>query len=374
MVETWATTGIDLHLDRTGGKLRAGLEDALRDAVRTGRLQPGTRLPSSRSLATDIGIARNTVADAYGQLVAEGWLTARRGSSTRVADRAQALSSAASPAEAEASAPRYDLRAGSPDLSAFPRAAWLAAARRAFNGAAYGAMGYGDPRGRPELRHALAEYLSRARGVRTAPERIVICSGFAQGLRLLSEVLRARGAKTLAIEGFGQSEHRAAVLSAGLSLKNLALDAEGAQIGDIADADAALLTPAHQFPLGMVLAAGRRSEAVRWAQHSDAVVIEDDYDGEFAMTASRWGHSRRSRLNMSSMPEQPARAWRRESGSAGSCSPPTSWRTWSLPRRLRIASRARLTNSRWRSSLPAVAMTVMCAARGAPTHADANGW
>jgi GntR family transcriptional regulator / MocR family aminotransferase len=281
MVEMWATTGIDLHLDRAGGKLRAGLEDALRDAVRTGRLAPGTRLPSSRSLAADMGIARNTVADAYGQLVAEGWLSARRGSSTRVADRVPALQSAASSVEAQASPPRYDLGAGSPDLSAFPRAAWLAAARRALNGAAYGAMGYGDPRGRPELRHALAGYLSRARGVRTDPERVVICSGFAQGLRLLGEVLRTRGAKTLAIEGFGHPEHRAAVLRAGLSLKNLALDAEGAQIGDIADADAALLTPAHQFPLGMALAANRRSGAVRWAQHSGAVIIEDDYDGEF---------------------------------------------------------------------------------------------
>ncbi|MES4829259.1 winged helix-turn-helix domain-containing protein, partial [Streptomyces anthocyanicus] len=95
MANSWATLGVDLHLEPTGPGLRRGLTDALREAVRTGRLGPGTRLPSSRVLAADLGIARNTVADAYADLVAEGWLTARQGSGTRVADRV-----AAPPAEA----------------------------------------------------------------------------------------------------------------------------------------------------------------------------------------------------------------------------------------------------------------------------------
>src|SRR5262249_25947466 len=124
-----------------------------------GRLLSGTRLPSSRALALDLGVARNTVADAYAQLVAEGWLTARHGAGTWVAERttparAPALPSAARPARA-----RYDLRAGLPDLSAFPRAAWLAAARRALSAAGSDALGYTDPRGLPQLRAALAGYL-----------------------------------------------------------------------------------------------------------------------------------------------------------------------------------------------------------------------
>ncbi len=133
MEKTWATSGLDLHLDLPGPRVRAGLEDALRDAVRVGRLDPGAQLPSSRTLAQDLGIARNTVADAYAQLVAEGWLVARPGSGTRVADRASAIETAAAAPAAEATPPRYDLRAGAPDLSAFPRAAWLTAARHALS-------------------------------------------------------------------------------------------------------------------------------------------------------------------------------------------------------------------------------------------------
>jgi len=244
--KTWATYGIDLHLDVPGTRVRAGLEAALREAVRTGRLAAGTRLPSSRALAADLGIARNTVAEAYGQLVAEGWLTARPGSGTQVADppggpglpadpgdrsrsgppggretgpslhgsaRAAAAPSAgagsAGPAD-EPTRPRYELRAGLPDLSSFPRSAWLAASRRALNAAPVRALGYGDARGRPELRHALAEYLARARGVRVSPDRIVVCTGFTQGLALLGQVLASRGATTVAVESYGLPENVAA--------------------------------------------------------------------------------------------------------------------------------------------------------------------
>src|SRR3984957_18025519 len=90
MAETWASTSVDLHLDLAGSRIREALDRALRDAVRTGRLSPGLQLPSSRALAADLGVARNTVTDAYGQLIAEGWLTARQGSGTRVAEHPQA--------------------------------------------------------------------------------------------------------------------------------------------------------------------------------------------------------------------------------------------------------------------------------------------
>ena len=204
MAKAWAISGVDLHLELGGHRVRAGLESALRHAVQTGRLAPGTRLPSSRALAADLGIARNSVAEAYGQLVAEGWLTARQGSGTRVADAAATAAAPATRPPAVLAPARYDLRAGSPDLSAFPRSGWLAAARKALAAAPSRALGYGDPRGRPELRAALAGYLSRARGVRASPDRIVVCGGFTQGLALLCQVLPGAGVTRVAVEEYGR--------------------------------------------------------------------------------------------------------------------------------------------------------------------------
>src|SRR6476469_8224000 len=153
--ESWAISGRDLHLDLGRSGRREAVERALREAVQSGRLTPGTLLPPSRALAGDLGIARNTVAEAYTQLVAEGWLTARQGSGTRVAARPAGATppapvSRASPHHESAvpparvgrstvdaggtTAPRadavYDLRAGYPDVAAFPHAEWIAAARR----------------------------------------------------------------------------------------------------------------------------------------------------------------------------------------------------------------------------------------------------
>src|SRR5262245_16269594 len=178
MPKRWATSGIDLHLELHGSRVRSSLENALRDAIRTGRLAPGSRLPSSRALAADLAVARNTVAAAYGQLVAEGWLEARHGSGTRVAAPSLGVATPEPALAPRTRAPRFDLRAGMPDVSAFPRSAWLSAVRRTLRAAPYEAIGYPDPRGRPELRHALAAYLARARGVSAPPERIVVCSGF----------------------------------------------------------------------------------------------------------------------------------------------------------------------------------------------------
>lgn len=282
MAERWATFGIDLHLEPTGPGLRRGLTDALREAVRTGRLAPGARLPSSRSLAADLGIARNTVADAYADLNAEGWLTARQGSGTRVADRAVPTPPTRRPFPRRASGRLpYDLVPGTPDLASFPRAEWLKATRRALAAAPHDALGYGDPRGRPELRTALADYLARVRGVRTDPGRIVVCSGFAHGLRLLCEVLRARGARTLAVESYGLDVHWDLAARAGLTTTPLPFDSLGTRAQDPGDADAVLLSPAHQFPLGGALRPERRAAAVDWARRTGGLILEDDYDGEF---------------------------------------------------------------------------------------------
>src|SRR6201996_3023723 len=280
MEREWAISSVDLHLElrrsqRPDGGLRAGLEAALRDAVRTGRPGPGTRLPSSRALAGDLGLARNTVADAYSQLVAEGWLTAERGSGTRVAERVTADPGPATtpPGPAPSRAPRYTLVPGSPDLSAFPRSDWLAATRRALAAAPRAALGYGHPSGRPEPRAAPGAYLR--------PGRRVVGDGFAEGLALLARVLRAGRARTVAVEEYGLPSARATITAAGLRLATLPGDGRGAGIEAAGRADALLPTPAHQFPVGAALAPARRTQAVAWARSTGGLVIEDDYDGEF---------------------------------------------------------------------------------------------
>jgi GntR family transcriptional regulator/MocR family aminotransferase len=285
MQGTWSTSaGLDIHLDLSGTRPRARLESALRDAVRSGQLAAGTAMPPSRSLARDLGVSRNTVAQAYAQLVAEGWLSARHGSGTWVAQRAGQAPAARSPASSGAAArgPRYDLRPGVPDLTAFPRDAWLAAARKALAAAPSADLGYADPRGLEVLRVALAEYLGRARGVRVTPDRIVVCAGFTQGLELVCEVLRARGTRLLAVEAYGHAGHRAIAARAGLRFAPLPVDDRGAAVAALSSRHGAvLLTPAHQYPLGAALAPERRRQVADWAVHSGGVVIEDDYDGEF---------------------------------------------------------------------------------------------
>ncbi|KUM81956.1 PLP-dependent aminotransferase family protein [Streptomyces curacoi] len=296
MAKSWVNSaeriGADLHLDLSepsgpGGR-RAALTGALREAVRSGRLAPGTRLPPYRSLAADLGVARNTVADAYAELVAEGWLTARQGSGTRVAERADPLRPAERvprKAPPRARGPRHDLRQGTPDASAFPRAAWLASCRRALQQAPNEAFGPGDPAGRVELREALTEYLARARGVRTEPGQIVICSGFAHALRLLFGQDKGGGGGVLrgplAVEAYGLGFHRELLAAGGVRTVPLPLDEHGARVDRLARERAVLLTPAHQFPTGGPLHPERRAAVIDWARGRGGVVLEDDYDGEF---------------------------------------------------------------------------------------------
>ncbi|WP_439674218.1 PLP-dependent aminotransferase family protein [Embleya sp. MST-111070] len=279
--------GRDLHLEVSGaGGRRAGLIRAIREAIRSGRLGPDTPLPPYRSLAADLGIARNTVADAYAELVAEGWLTARQGSGTRVARRAEPLAAPrprarVRPVAGNPAGPTYNLRQGQPDAASFPRAAWVASARRALNAAPSEAFGPGDPQGRPELRAALADYLARVRGVRTHPDRIVVCSGFAHALRLLfGGVLRGPAA----VEAYGLAFHRSILAAASVRTLPLAIDEHGADTAGsaaLARARVAVLTPAHQFPTGGPLPPERRVAALDWARAGGGIVVEDDYDGEF---------------------------------------------------------------------------------------------
>ncbi|MFD3873683.1 PLP-dependent aminotransferase family protein [Streptomyces sp. NPDC058623] len=277
-----AGTGSDLHLELRGeGSLRNQLMQALRAAIDSGRLTPGTRLPPYRSLSVDLGIARNTVADAYAELVEEGWLAARQGAGTRVARRAVPLGPERlrGPARPTHRRTVHDLMPTSPDASAFPRTAWIAATRRALAAAPHDAFGVGDPRGRIELRRTLTEYLARVRGVRTAPDRIVVCSGFAHGLELLGKVLTG----PVAVESYGLSFHREVLERAGRATVPLTVDSGGARIEELTGtgARAVLLTPAHQFPTGGPLHPERRAAVVDWARATGGILIEDDYDGEF---------------------------------------------------------------------------------------------
>ena len=158
-----------------------------------------------------------------------------------------------------------------------PRREWLAAAGRALAAAPDHLLGYGDPRGVAELRTALAEYLARARGVHADPGRIVICAGFAHGLGAVCQALRETGCGVMAMEEYGHQLHRNIVTGQRLSLRLLPVDGSGAVLSAAGDSAAMLLTPAHQFPLGVPLSpARRRALAAR-----DGIVIEDDYDGEF---------------------------------------------------------------------------------------------
>ncbi|MFJ2779241.1 PLP-dependent aminotransferase family protein [Kitasatospora sp. NPDC087315] len=288
MTTSWTAFGGDLHLDLTerraaGAGLRAALEEALREAVQDGRLAPGTRLPSSRALGEDLGIARNTVVEAYGQLSAEGWLTSRQGSGTTVAERAAPRPGHRTAGARQDRRPaRHDLLPGRPDVSLFPRGAWLTATRRALATAPHEAFGYGSPLGRIELREALADYLARVRGVRTDPDHLLICAGFTQGLGLLCAALRERGARTMGVEAYGLPPQLAVLRAAGLAAAPLPLDESGARTDLLGPRwSAVLLTPAHQFPTGVPLAPERRAAAVAWAREHDGYVIEDDYDGEF---------------------------------------------------------------------------------------------
>jgi GntR family transcriptional regulator/MocR family aminotransferase len=272
-----------VHLEPVPPKQRRrALEGSLRAAIRSGRLAAGTRLPSTRALAGDLGLARTTVLEAYQQLEIEGYLRARRGAGTWVAElgvgaRPRAVAAAEAP-----SSPRFSFNPGLPDLTAFPHNAWAKGLLEGLRSLPHTSLGYGDPRGHPELRAALADYLSRARAVVADPDLVIVCAGFSHSLSLVARVLHARGARTMAMEDPCLAWHRDIVTRAGFDVAPLEVDGQGANTEVLADvhANAVVLAPAHQFPLGCVLSPRRRAAAIAWARATGGLVIEDDYDAE----------------------------------------------------------------------------------------------
>lgn len=271
-----------VDLDRDSREpLSLQLERALREGVRTGSLRPGTPLPSTRSLAGELGISRGLVVAAYAQLGAEGYLGLRRNAPPIVASGV----GVASEARTLDAAPdwQHNLRPDLPDYAAFPRGEWLKSYRTALRSAPDRELAYGDVRGSAELRDAVVAYLGRVRGVVGDPEHTFVCSGFAQAVSLICGVLARLGRTRIAVEDPGHAGIREIVARSGLEPAPIPVDAGGIDVGALAAAspDAVLVTPAHQFPTGVVLASERRAALLAWAEKTGAFVIEDDFDSEF---------------------------------------------------------------------------------------------
>lgn len=257
------------------------LEQALREQIRSGRLLPQAKLPSSRTLATALGVSRGVVVEAYSQLTAEGYLVSGQGAPTRVAP---AASAERPPVPATSLEPRrpYDFAPELPDLAGFPREQWLRCVRAALRETPFARLGPGDARGAAELRNQLMAYLGRVRGAAPEPEHTLITGGFVHGFAALCRVLRERGLERLAVESPGWHVHRLIAAAAGLEAVPVTVDEFGIEIPALTDAgcEVVVLTPAHQYPTGGVLGPERRAALLEWAEDEDALIVEDDYDSE----------------------------------------------------------------------------------------------
>ena len=266
---------------RSRRTLHEQLESDLREHIRAGRLPLGSRLPSSRALASALGVSRGVVLEAYAQLGAEGYLVSSHGAPTRVAFVPEAERPPILAAELDApQRQRFDPFL--PDLAAFPRETWLRSMRAAIRRAAFAELGHGDPRGTVALRNALMAYLGRVRSAAPEPEHTLVCASFTQGFSVLCRTLRARGLDRIACEDPGWGQQRLVAEQAGLEPVPLSVDEHGIDVATLerSGCEAVVVTAAHQFPTGVVLSAERRAALLEWADDMDGLVVEDDYDSE----------------------------------------------------------------------------------------------
>ncbi len=272
-----------VELDRAQPRLGEQLTCALRGAIVQGRLTPGTRLPSTRDLAADLGLSRGLVVGAYERLVAEGRLVGRRGSGTVVAPVVAAPTAEAGALDDGGYPGVAPLRPGVPDLGLFPRTAWRRAYERALATALDADFDYGDPAGAPRLRQELAAYLGRVRAARVEPAALCLTTGAAQAFTLLATVLRGAGTTRIGVENPGSALIRDVLASHGVRPVPVPVDGAGLDVAALARTrlGAVFVTPAHQFPTGVVLAPARRAALVDWARRTGALIVEDDYDAEF---------------------------------------------------------------------------------------------
>lgn len=257
------------------------IEEQLRALVRSERLPSGARLPSTRALAADLGVSRGVVVGAYAQLAAEGYLGLSRGARPTVAMVSRPQEEVRPEPDVPIFGARFNLRPDLPDLSLFPRVRWLAATRAVLQRAANTDLAYGEPFGAALLRHELAPFLVRTRGVVATPGRTAVCAGSTQALLVLASVLRQLGATRIAVEDPGHRWRTRALVASGLEVVPVPVDENGLQVDQLGDVEAVVVSPDHHFPLGVALASERRRDLVEWAAAGERLVIEHDYDGHF---------------------------------------------------------------------------------------------
>lgn len=288
---------------RGSRRLLRELHAQLRGAITAGRLQAGLRLPSTRALAAGYGISRNTAVSTYDLLLSEGYLIARRGSGTCVADtlprnpkrRAAARASAGGralhpywraqgslAANQPAARPAFSFRLGVPDGNSFPADVWRRASNRVLRSCSGTPLLDSDAQGLLALRVAIAQHVSVTRAVACTPQDIVVTAGAQQAFELLARVLVTPRRTTVALEDPGYPPLRAVFEAASAKVAAVPVDEEGLAVERLPSAARVVcVTPSHQFPLGCVLSARRRAALLDFARARGAVVIEDDYDGEF---------------------------------------------------------------------------------------------
>lgn len=307
------TTSLALGLDRSSHiSLERQLYMQLRDAILCGRIRPGARVPSTRNIASDLHCCRSTVVSAFGMLLAEGYLVGEQGSGTFVprimpeefllarrrakpADAPHSLGQARLSKRGEAMAAVAERRPlnsrpfdiGVPDVEFFPFNLWGRLLSQFWRNPRRSLLIYGPPQGYMPLLERLSEYLREARGVHSTPQQIFITSGAQQAFDFLARVLLDPG-ESAAVEDPGYIGSRGALAAAGARIVPVQVDEEGLSVRQLAGARttprAVVVTPSHQFPLGVVMSLQRRLELLDWADTNDAWIIEDDYDSEFRYT------------------------------------------------------------------------------------------
>ena len=277
---TRAAWTVVLTLDGDG-KLHRQVERALREAIRSGRVSTGTVLPPSRELAAQLDCSRWAVTQAYSQLVTEGYLATRVGSGTWVSWSGPTQRTHRRTAAARVAAYRFDLAPGAPDLRAFPRTRWAEAARAAARTVPTADLGYPDEQGYLPLRELMSDYLLRSRGAIASAADVVIRTGVSASVAQLCAGLRAMGIDRIAVEDPGWTRLRAVIESTGMRVEPVPVDQHGLQVERLDDLRAVVVTAAHQFPTGVVLAPHRRLALIDWARRNNGVILEDDYDAEF---------------------------------------------------------------------------------------------
>ena len=291
---------------RDSRNLLRALHGQLKAAILDGRLQPGSRLPPTRALATAYGVSRNTAVAAYDLLLSEGYLATRPRAGAYVADvrprsssRGIATGAAGtdsrlqafwrrSPVPVQLHSPvstRFDFRLGVPDKRFFPFDAWRRLTARAIRSFAKKPAAYAEPQGLPGLREAIAKHVSFARAVACRPEDIVVTAGSQQALDLLARILISPGRTVVAVENPGYPPLHAAFAAAGAKIAPVQVDGDGIVVQRLpTDTRVICVTPSHQFPLGMTMSLARRNALIAFAHERDAYVFEDDHNSEFRFT------------------------------------------------------------------------------------------